>query len=216
MREFRGEDESGRCLHIPAPHRALARRAVKRAVHFHRVEFSRVICQIIRRLEFGRIEAPRPASACVYAGEANQSASEVVAFTLTGGVLGAPTEYNPFGPGVGSEGILANWDNTALYVSNQNSAQMTIGSIASGCKLTYKTIISDGVVGVNLPCQIAQGKIAHGYVVNGANNTNGTPRMGIFHAHVNGSLAPIGSGQFPLMRGAVAPLTVVVVGPESP
>jgi hypothetical protein len=154
-----------------------------------------------------------PGSACVYAAEANGGASEIAAFTLTGGVLGAPTEYNPFGPGINSIGILVNWDNKAIYVTNAFSAQMTTGSIASGCKLTYKAIISDGVFSSDLLGQIAQAKIAHGYVVNGdRNNGNGTPSMGIFHAHVNGNLTPVGSGQFPLMSGNVAPSTVVVVG----
>jgi 6-phosphogluconolactonase (cycloisomerase 2 family) len=158
-----------------------------------------------------------PASACVYAAEANGTASEVAAFTLTRGVLGTPTEYNPFGPGVNSNGILVNWDNKAIYVSEAYSAQLTIGTIAKGCKVTYKAIISDGVAGLDQPGQIAQAEIAHGPVVTGEvrNNFQGTPSMGIFHAHVNGNLTPIGSGQFPLMSGAfVEPLTVVVVGSE--
>jgi hypothetical protein len=156
-----------------------------------------------------------PASACVYVAEANDTASEVVAFTLTRSILGTPTEYNPFGPGVNSNGILVNWDNKAIYVSEAYSAQMTIGSIASSCKATYQSIISDGIAGLDQPGQIAQDKHAHGYVVTGEvrNNFQGTPSMGIFHAHANGNLTPIGSGQFPLMSGAfVEPLTVVVVG----
>jgi hypothetical protein len=153
-----------------------------------------------------------PASACVYAAESSHdSLTEVAAFTLTGGVLGTPTDCSDFGPGVISAGgILVNWNNKAIYVSNQYSAQMTRGSIASGCKLIYEAIISDGVSGSDNPGQIAQGKRAHGYVVTGDLN-NGTPSMGIYQAHVNGKLAPIGSGQFPLMRGA-GPATVVVVG----
>jgi hypothetical protein len=157
-----------------------------------------------------------PDSKCVYAAEntASQIVSEVAAFKLTGGVLGTPTDYNPFGPGVSSDGILVNWNNKDLYVTNPFSAQMTIGSIASGCKLTYKAIISDGVDGTDNLGQIAQAKMAHGYVVTGDSHYNyqGTPSMGVFRAHVNGNLTPIGSGQFPLMSGVVAPLTVVVVG----
>jgi hypothetical protein len=154
-----------------------------------------------------------PASVCVYVGESNSTASEVAALTLSGGILGAPTDYNPFGPGVNSNGILVGWDNKTIYVSNQLSAQMAIGSIASNCKLTYRAIISDGV-SVDQPSQIAQGKIAHGYVVTGDYNYNGTPSMGIFRAHANGKLTPIGSGHFSLMSGAVAPQSVVVVGSE--
>jgi hypothetical protein len=156
-----------------------------------------------------------PSSACVYAAEGGFGASEIAAFTLTGSVLGSPTDY-PFGPGINSVGILVNWDNKAIYVSNQHSAQVTIGSIATGCKLTYRTIISDGVAWSDEPGQIAQAKIAHGYVVTGNFSNNFTPSMGIFRAHVNGNLTPIGSGQFPLMSGLVAPLTVVVVGAGSP
>jgi hypothetical protein len=154
-----------------------------------------------------------PASACVYAAESSHdSLTEVAAFTLTGGVLGTPTDYSDFGPGVISAGgILVNWNNKAIYVSNQYSAQMTRGSIASGCKLIYEAIISDGVSGSDNPGQIAQGKRAHGYVVNGSFDLDGTPSMGIFRADMNGRLTPIGSGQFPLMRGA-GPATVVVVG----
>jgi hypothetical protein len=153
-----------------------------------------------------------PGSACVYTAEGNGSASEIAAFTLTGGVLGAPTEYNPFGPGINSIGILVNWDNKAIYVTNPISAQMSIGSIASGCKLTYKTVISDGVPNSDFPGQIAQAKIAHDYVVTGDYNINGTPSMGIFRANANGKLTPIGSGQFPLC--GADPVTVVVVGSE--
>jgi 6-phosphogluconolactonase (cycloisomerase 2 family) len=153
-----------------------------------------------------------PASACVYAGESNGLRSEVAAFPLTGGVLGTATEYNPFGPGVNSNGILVNWDNKAIYVSNQLSAQMTTGLIAKGCKLTYKAIISDGVSGSDHPSQIAQDKRAHGYVVTGDFGLGGAPSMGIFTVSVNGKLTPIGSGQFPLMSGTVAPTTAMVVG----
>jgi hypothetical protein len=158
-----------------------------------------------------------PASKCVYAAEvSNGVASEVAAFTLTGSVLGVPTDYSNFGPGINSQGgILVNWDNKAIYVSDQNSAQITIGSIQSGCKLTYKAIISDGSDGFNgndNPGQIAQAKIAHGYVVTGDYTGSKTPSMGIFHANGNGKLTPVGSSQFPLMNGNVAPVTVVVVG----
>jgi DNA-binding beta-propeller fold protein YncE len=153
-----------------------------------------------------------PASKCVYVGEAYYfNKSEVAAFTLTGGVLGAPIDYSPFGPGQGSEGILVNWDNKEIYVSNQRSAQMTTGSVASGCKLTYQTIISDGISIIDAPGQIAQGKRAHGYVVNGSIDLDGTPSMGIFTVSANGSLTPIGSGQFPLMMSLAVPLTIVVV-----
>jgi DNA-binding beta-propeller fold protein YncE len=159
-----------------------------------------------------------PASACVYAGEL-RGQSEVAALTLTGGVLGTPTDYNPFGPGADSEGILVNYDNKAIYVSNPSSAQITTGSIASGCTLTYKAIISDGVAGLDRPSYIAQGKIAHGYVVNGDFANGDLDNMGIFHADANGKLTPVGSGQFPLARGGhgtvfASPETVVVVGVE--
>jgi DNA-binding beta-propeller fold protein YncE len=154
-------------------------------------------------------------SACVYAALANGLPSQVAAFTLTGGVLGAPTYYNPFGPGLNANAVLVNWDNKAIYVSEAYSGQLTIGTIAPGCKLTSKTSIPDGGSGGS-PGQIAQAEIAHGYVVTGDFNFNGPPSMGIFHAHVDGNLTPIGSGQFPLMTGFVAPSTVVVVGAGSP
>jgi 6-phosphogluconolactonase (cycloisomerase 2 family) len=150
-------------------------------------------------------------SACVYVGEGTLSVSAVAAFTLTGGILGAATQYNPFGPGANSQAVLVDWDNKAIYVSNQQSAQVTVGAIRPGCKLSYKAIISDGISGSDSPGQIAQAKIAHGYVVNGNFNTNRMPNMGIFRAHANGKLTPIGSGQFPLMSGS-GPETVVVIG----
>jgi 6-phosphogluconolactonase (cycloisomerase 2 family) len=151
-----------------------------------------------------------PASACVYAGEANGYASEVAAFTLTGGVLGAATDYNPFGPGINSFSVQVNWDNKVLYVSNSSSAQVTTGSIAPGCKLTYRSIITDGFYRTDSPGQIAQDKRVHGYVVTGDFNRSEKPRMGIFRADVNGRLTHI--GRFPLMNGDVGPVTVVVVG----
>jgi len=155
-----------------------------------------------------------PASTCVYAAEANDRTSEVAAFTLIGGILGTATEYNPFGLGVGSSGILVNWDNTAVYVSEGNSAQITTGAIASGCRLSYKAIIRDGVVGSNAPGQIAQAKIAHGYLVVGDEKYSGYPTsMGTFRAQANGNITPLGSGHIPLMLGG-APLSIVVVGSE--
>jgi len=157
-----------------------------------------------------------PASECVYAAEADFRGTEVATLTLTGGKLGVPKEYNPLGPGIDSEGILVNWDNSAIYISNSYSAQVTIASIEPGCKLTYKAIVSDGIAGSDQLGQIAQAQIVHGYVVTGAARTNfqGAPSIGIFQAYANGALAPIGSGQFPLMGGVDTPLTVVVVGSE--
>jgi hypothetical protein len=150
-----------------------------------------------------------PNSACVYVGAESGSSPAVEAFPLTGGVLGSPTDYNPFGPGSGSESVLVNWDNKAIYVSNTYSAQMTIGSIAPSCKLNYEAIISDGV---GIRGQIAQAKAAPNYVVTGG--ISGTPHMGIFQAHVNGYLTPIGSGQRRLRRGETDPVTVVIIGVE--
>jgi hypothetical protein len=153
-----------------------------------------------------------PGSTCVYAAEAG-STSEIAAFTLAGGILGVPTDYNNFGSGMNSNSILANWNNKAIYIGDAFSAQLTIGSIASRCRLTYKSIVSDGNPGADSPGQIAQGKRAHGYVVTGDyNQLRGTPSMGIFRAQANGNLTPIGGGRFGLMSGSDAPLTVVVVG----
>jgi DNA-binding beta-propeller fold protein YncE len=154
------------------------------------------------------------ASKCVYAAEADFRGTEVAVFKLREGILGTPTEYNPFGIGIDSEGILVNWDNTAIYISNSYSATVTEGTISPGCKLTYEAIISDALGGSDEPGQIAQEKIVHGYVVTGdsRNRFQGASSMGIFQAHANGKLTPIGSGQFPLMGGVDTPLTVVVVG----
>jgi hypothetical protein len=151
-----------------------------------------------------------PGSTCVYSAESGRG-SVVDAFTLTGSVLGPGTAYSNFGPAGNLSGILVNWDNKAIYVNNFDTAQVATGSIAPGCKLTYKTSIPDGVAGLDQPGQIAQGKIAHGYVVTGDITFDGTPFMGIFRAKANGNLHPVGTGQFPLMSGA-SPATVVVVG----
>jgi 6-phosphogluconolactonase (cycloisomerase 2 family) len=152
-----------------------------------------------------------PASACVYAAEGNGEPSQIAAFTLTGGVLGTPNYYNPFGPGQNADDVQVDWDNMAVYVTEAYSGQLSMGTIAPGCKLTYKSSISDGGSG-GIPGQIAQSEIVHGYVVTGDLNNSTTPSMGIFIAHANGKLTPLGSGQFPLMSGFVAPSTVVVVG----
>jgi hypothetical protein len=150
-----------------------------------------------------------PASACVYAGEFNENASEVAAFTLTGGILGGPTDYNPFGPGVNASGVLVNYDNAAIYVSNAYSAELTTGSIASGCKLSYKTILH--VAGDNnFPGEIAQDPMPHAYVVLGDyNQTDNAPALSVFHAYANGKLTRI--SKLPLMPKA-APATVAVIG----
>jgi hypothetical protein len=47
---------------VPAAHRAVPGRAVKRTVHFHGVELRHVICQIFSGPQIGGIEAPVPAS----------------------------------------------------------------------------------------------------------------------------------------------------------
>lgn len=159
-----------------------------------------------------------PNSACVYAAEENENnISEVSALPLTGSILGAAIDYNPFGPGLGSvSGILVNWDNKSIYVSDTLSAQVASGSIAPDCKLTYKAIFNDGLFGVDLTGEIAQSEMAHDYVVTGEDKgTNAPPGMGIFRAGPNGQLIPIGSGQFRLMSGA-SPTTVLVIGAGSP
>jgi DNA-binding beta-propeller fold protein YncE len=150
-----------------------------------------------------------PASACVYVGEENGYASEVAALPLTAGILEAPTDYM-LGAGENSSAVLVNWNNTALYVSNQYSANVTTDTIASGCALTYQAIIQDGVTNTDHPGQIAQAKMTHRYMVTGDSSFHATPGMGIFHAHTDGALTPIGAGQFPLIPGA-DPVTVVVV-----
>jgi hypothetical protein len=160
-----------------------------------------------------------PASACVYGAETSSSSdtSEVEAFTLTGGVLGTPTDYKPFGPGGGADGILVSSDNKTIYLT-EDTAQMAMGSVAPGCRLTYKTTISDGTFYYDAPGQIAQAKTDPEYVVNGDGNLF-CPTMGIFHVGVNGKLTPIGSGQLPLLQGGdvdgVDPSSIVVVGPSN-
>jgi hypothetical protein len=154
-----------------------------------------------------------PSGACVYAALSSLGTSGVAAFTLTGSVLGIPTVYKPFGPGENSTDVVVNWNNEAIYISDAESAQVISGSIASGCNLTYKAIIADGIPNSDFPGQIAQGKISHAYVVTG-DAVGGTPSMGIFEEHANGNLTPLGSGQFPLMSGSVHTATVVVVGVE--
>jgi hypothetical protein len=150
-----------------------------------------------------------PASACVYVGEENGYASEVAALPLAGGVLGPAADYI-LGVGAGSSAVLVNWNNTALYVSNQYSAKVTTDTIAPGCLLTYQAIIHDGVSNTDHPGQIAQAKMAHGYVVTGDSSYHSAPGMGIFNARTDGTLNPLGAGQFPLLMGA-DPVTVIVV-----
>lgn len=148
-----------------------------------------------------------PSSTCVYAGETNINASEIAAFTLTGSVLGTPTDYNPFGPGIDSAGVLVNYDNKAIYIGNPRSAQMTAGSIASGCKLTYTTIFQAG--GDNYsPGQIAQAQNPHRYVVLSDVNFSNPSSMRIFHAYASGKVTR--SSNLPLPYSD--PSTVVVVG----
>jgi sugar lactone lactonase YvrE len=148
-----------------------------------------------------------PVSKCVYA---SVDTAEVTAFTLTESVLGVAT-VNAFGPqGSSSDYILVNSNNKALYVANPGTAQLAIGTIAPGCKVNFKALISDGLDGADNPAQIAQAKTTPSYVVTGDSNSNEMPSMGIFHALPNGNLIPIGSGQYPLMRGSI-PTTIVVV-----
>jgi hypothetical protein len=150
-------------------------------------------------------------SACVYAAEANSIVSEVAAFTLTGGVLGASTEYNPFGPGVNSNGIKASRSNKNIYLTNQYSAQITTGAISAGCALTYTSIQSDGSAGSDNPGEVAQAPRASGYVVTGDYNTNNTAAMGVFTVGAGGVLTPVAGSPFTL-GGVTAAETVAVVG----
>jgi len=171
-------------------------------------------CQSTGNLPYGI--SVDPDSSCVYAGELNDGGpSEIASFKLTAGVLGPAMEYNAFGPATYTDaGVLVNWDNTAIYISDSSSAQITIGTITPGCNLRYKTIISDGRDLVDHPGQIAQAPISHGYVVTGDINYDNTPSMGVFEAHENGNLTPLGTGQLSLMSGEAAPSTIVVVGPR--
>jgi hypothetical protein len=152
-----------------------------------------------------------PASKCVYAGESNFSVSEIAAFALTGSVLGTPTDYNPFGPGTDSDDVLVNWDNKAIYVTNQLSAQVTTGSIAPGCNLAYQAITSDGTANIDHPGQIAQDKSVHGYVVTGDFNGTGAASIGAFTVNPASGI-PTSIGPLPLTHGVKNALTVVVVG----
>jgi hypothetical protein len=150
-----------------------------------------------------------PASACVYAGEENGSASEVAALPLTAGVLGAPTDYL-LGVAKNSSTVQVNWNNTALYVSNQFSAKITMSAIAAGCQLTYQGTVHDGILNADHPGAIAQAKMTHEYVVAGDSSYHAAPSMGIFHADTAGKLTPLGTGPYPLINGA-DPVTVMVV-----
>jgi hypothetical protein len=152
-------------------------------------------------------------SACVYAAESTiNGPTEVAAFTLSVGILGPATEYASFGPGVSSEGILVSHNNKAIYVTDEGSAQVTLGRVSSGCTLTYESIIRDGVSGNDTPGQVAQAATVPGYVVTGDADSSGNPHMGIFKASPNGRIEPVGSGQYRLRAGNDAPLTVVVLG----
>lgn len=125
-----------------------------------------------------------PASACVYAGEANTTASEAAAFSLTPGMLGTPVDYI-LGPGVNSSALLVNNLGTQLYISNQGSAQITTVTISAGCSLSYTTgnIITDGAL-TDSPGQLAQGGTLP-FVVAGDYSSTGEPKMGLFR--INGS-----------------------------
>jgi len=159
-----------------------------------------------------------PDSTCIYAAEDDLfgNGSGVAVFPLTEGIVGVPTDYKAFGPGQGSTSILLNWDNRTIYVGDALSAQITLGSVAPGCKLTYKAIIADGVSGMDHPSQIAQDKIVHGYVVAGDLNYDCMPTLGIFRASADGYLTPFGSGQFPLLDAFDGTASVVVVDAQSP
>jgi WD40 repeat protein len=151
-------------------------------------------------------------SACVYAAEANTSVSELAAFTLTGGVLGAPTDYNPFGPGVNSNGIKASRSNKNIYLTNTYSAQITTGAISAGCGLTYTSIQTDGSAGNgDNPGEVAQAPRASGYVVTGDYNPNNTAGIGVFTEGAGGVLTPVAGSPFTL-GGVTASMTVAVVG----
>jgi hypothetical protein len=119
-----------------------------------------------------------PASGCVYAGEVNPGASEVAAIPLASGELGSPVDYI-LGPGLNSSAVLVSGNGYNLYISNQDSAQVTTATVTSGCQLAYNgNIVSDGN-GTDTPGQLAQGgKLP--YIVTGDYSSVMTPRMGIF------------------------------------
>jgi hypothetical protein len=151
-----------------------------------------------------------PASSCVYAGESNTGASEVAAFPLAGGILGAAVD-SILGPGLNSSAVLVSYDGTHLYISNQGSAQVTTANISAGCALSYSTgqIIADGT-STDRPGQLAQGG-GLPFIVTGDYSSVGKPRMGLFR--ISGStLAPYMPGVHRLTGMANnAPYSVVAI-----
>jgi hypothetical protein len=129
-----------------------------------------------------------PASACVYAGESNPGASEVVALPLVSGVLGTATDYI-LGPGLNSSAVLVSSDDSHLYISNQGSAQVTTANISTGCGLSYSAgqVVADGTA-TDSPGQLSQGG-GLPFVVTGDYSSVGKPRMGLFRINGN-TLAP--------------------------
>jgi DNA-binding beta-propeller fold protein YncE len=158
-----------------------------------------------------------PASTCVYAAEGSiDSAAQVVAFTLTDGLLGPPVNYNHFGPGLDAEGIMVSWNDAVIYVTNPYSSTLTIGTIGAGCRLKYRDNVFDGDGHpLDFPGGVAQARIAHGYVVTGNHDFTGSATMGIFRAYTDGKLVAIngGLGQFPLLNEGF-PFSIAVIGSE--
>jgi WD40 repeat protein len=151
-----------------------------------------------------------PSSTCVYAGEANGSASEVAALALTPGTLGTPADYI-LGTGVNSSAVLGSSNNTHLFITNQGSAQITTASISRGCSLSWGAgnIIDDGS-STDSPGQIAQGGNLP-FIVTGDYSSAMTPQMGILR--IAGSrLGRYKIGPYPLtQQPGNAPFSVVAV-----
>jgi len=155
-------------------------------------------------------------SKCAYTAQISLSngLTEIGAAPITGpGTIGPVTDYSSFGPAADSQGIVVNWNNKVVYVGSVSGDVVTTGSLSTtGCVPTYVTNTpTGGIVGTDELSQLAQAAKAHGYLIGGDFNFNGTPSMTIFTALSTGALTPIGSGQYALAAGA-APLSVLSVG----
>jgi hypothetical protein len=159
------------------------------------------------------------ASKCAYSGDISLSngLTEVTAFPLTPGTLGAGTDYSSFGTAADSQAVLVSSNQKVIYISSVSGASVTTGSLAAGCVLSNPTTlgIPNFVVNSDQTGQLAQGKTASGYMVTGDFNTSLLPQMGLFKANGStGALSASTAGALPLTSGG-APISVVVVGQKN-
>jgi hypothetical protein len=154
---------------------------------------------------------------CLYVGEGTSASNEVAAAAVSGTSLGAFTNYTNLGGGANSQALALSASGNLLYISDDQTSQITTASVGSGCALSPDTVSSFGMAGNDFPSQIAVSGTTV-FIVD-YNNDDGftVPALGLFQALGNGELKSLTGGNplHPLTTVQLANPVSVAIVPES-